>query len=302
MTGKQLIEQILHLGGKTQLAYPVEPHSIYTAINRAIDEINKLFPRTDTLRILHFPIAPVVYKKGIVVHKGGQDIVINASGAKSLAFAVSGTGEAILSADDTTNTHTFTWKDKQTFELCRCIVAEKIGSKSGNITLTFMGDFIYLINDLSIYSELAGELEEDIEVYSNLKEYNLASVKYAGKSFGDLATPPRIEDAESGETCENAYYVLNGSKLGLPCDRPGIYAIQYRVKLQHVTADNEKDELGIDTELQNLIAPRAAYYLYMLVDDEAADRCLREYHDLYAQYRLIHKVRPQTQFNSTRKW
>ena len=94
MTGKELIREIADLGGKSQFNTEFEARAIYTAINRAIDEISKLFPVVKTVRLQNYPIRPTAFYKGITVHKGGEDIVYNASGIKSLAFAVSGTGRA----------------------------------------------------------------------------------------------------------------------------------------------------------------------------------------------------------------
>lgn len=300
MTGNELITEIKHLGGKSQFNAQFEAYAIYTAINRAIDEVNKLSPVVKTLQLLNYPPRPADYHKGITVHKGGEDIVYNASDIKSLAFAVSGTGSAILSAPDTERVHEFTWQDSSEFIVYKGIIEQLIGSNGKSIRLRFTGDYSYMIKDLSFYSELQSPVVDDIVPYSAWTKYDLASEKYVGYKFLAFDSLPIRCDNVSFNTSSD--YKIDGTKICLRSDLHGVYEVNYRVRPSLVDADNLDLEIEVDPELHNMIAPRAAYYLYYLTDDEVADRCNVEYQRLYAQYMQIHKVKTPPQFRDVRGW
>jgi hypothetical protein len=181
MTGKELIDQVCLLGARTtdEFEQDFQAEHIYSSINRAISEVNRLFPVEKTVQLLHYPIRPAVYIKGITVHKGGEDTVFNASDIKSLAFAVSGTGKAILTGHGAVGSYEFDWKDKMQLTVMRAIVDEVIsGYDGGELTLRFTDaseseKFNYMISDVSFYSELDGDTAEDVEVYSPWVAYDL---------------------------------------------------------------------------------------------------------------------------------
>ena len=300
MTGNELITEIKHLGGKSQFNAQFEESAVYTAINRAIDEVNKLSPVTKTIQLLNYPLRPADYHKGIIVRKSGEDIVFDASDIKSLAFAVSGTGEAILSASDTENIYRFTWKDSSVFTVQRGIVEQLIGSNGKKIRLTFTGEYSYMIQDLSFYGEILSPIAEDITVFSPWVKYDLASEKYVGRKFLAFdSLPIRCDNVSLNVSAD---YKIENSSVYLRADLPGIYEISFRVRPAAIDSDNLDIEIEVDPELHNMIAPRAAYYLYYLTDDEAADRCNIEYQRLYAQYMRIRKVKTPSQFRDVRGW
>lgn len=300
MTGRELIEEIRDLGGKSQFNTEFEARAVYTAINRAIDEVNRLFPVVKTLQLLHYPPRPADYHKGITVHKGGEDSVYDASDIRSLAFAVSGTGSAILTADDVGDSYTFEWQDSSSFTLCRGIVEELIGSSGRGVHLRFTGEFNYMIKDLSFYSELVSPLCEDVDVYSPYVRYDLASDKYAGHKFLAFESlPVRYDNVDLNLPRD---YKIDGTSIYIRTDLRGVYEIAYRVRPERIDPDNDELEIELDPELYNMVAPRAAYYLYYMTDEEVADRCNLEYQRLYAQYIRIHKVKTPPQFRDVRGW
>ena len=300
MTGRELLAEIRDLGGKSQFNTQFESRAVYTAINRAIDEINKLLPITRSVQLINYPARPVDYHKDITVHRGGVDTVFNASGIRSLAFAISGTGRAVLSADDSDRTHTFEWIDESQFVIKSGIVEQLIGSESGNVTLTFTGEYSYMIRDLSFYDELISSIAEDIIPYSSWMKYDIASIKYAGHRFIGFDSLPIKSDNVSLSSPRD--YKVEGSTIYIRSDCTGIYEVSYRARPETVNADNLDRELDLDAELHNIVAVRAAYYLYYMTDDEVADRCNIEYQRLMAQYMKIRKLKTPMQFRDTRGW
>ncbi len=301
MNGRELIREIADLGGKSQFNTEFEMHAIYTAINRAIDEVNKLFPAVETIQLQNYPVRPKDFYKGITIHKGGEDITYNASGIKSLAFTVSGTGRATLSCSNTANVYVFEWQDVTSdLKLCRGIIEEIVGVEECDVTLTFSGEYSYMISDLSFYGELISPIAEDITTYSKWQRYDLASEKYVGHRFlGFDSLPVRHDNIALNSPRD---FKIEGTSVFIRSDLKGIYEVSYRVRPAKVDADNEEFEIDIDRELHNLIAPRAAYYLYYMTDEEVADRCNVEYQRLVAQYMCIHKVRTPKKFRDVRGW
>jgi hypothetical protein len=300
MTGRELLDRMLVLGGRTDWQDSQQESAAISAANQAIGEVNVLFPLTKTVRLLHYPLRPVVYHKGIVVHRGGEDMEFDASGVKSLAFAVSGTGSAILTADDVGDSYTFEWQDSSSFTLCRGIVEELIGSSGRGVHLRFTGEFNYMIKDLSFYSELVSPLCEDVDVYSPYVRYDLASDKYAGHKFLAFESlPVRYDNVDLNLPRD---YKIDGTSIYIRTDLRGVYEIAYRVRPERIDPDNDELEIELDPELYNMVAPRAAYYLYYMTDEEVADRCNVEYQRLYAQYIRIHKVKTPPQFRDVRGW
>lgn len=299
MTTKELLEQILALGGRTQLNYTYEKNAVFVAINRAIDEVNRIFPVEKTIQLIHYPIIPSVHDAGIAVHRGGEKKEYYASDARALAFAISGTGRAILSSwDEDKETwvpiKSFDWQEESDFAE-RTYMISKYNSiteeavPAHQIKLVFEGEYSYMIRDVSIYSELASDRKEDVKVYQIWVPYDLADVKYAGGGFMDFASEP-VLFGETELTTPHDFKIEN-SKVYLPATKPGVYTIRYRYKPNRVEVLNNDVDVDLDSEMVNLVAPRAAYYLFYTTDEEVADRCLAEYQKLYATYMRTRKTR-----------
>lgn len=301
MNGRELVDEILALGGLTQTIYPFQSVAIYEAINQAIGEINKLCPVTTTVQLIHYPLRPVSFYKGITVHKGGEDQVFNASGVRSLAFAVSGTGQAIISSPISEKLYTFSWNDAVNFVTMRGIVSELIGADAPSITVTFTGDYSYMIRDISFYGELSGPLVNDVEPFSYWQEYCMTDPKYLGERFlGFESLPVRFDNVNLNTPDD---YKIDGNAVYLPADKSGVYEVQCKLKPRKVNADNLDLGLDLDPELHILAPLRAAYYMYYLTDSEAADRCNAEYQKTLAiVVSKLRKVKTATKFRDVRGW
>lgn len=301
MTGKELVDEILSLGGLTQTVYPFQPEAIYKAIGQAIDEINKLHPVNTTVQLIHYPLRPKLFQKGITVHKGGEDLKFNASDVRSLAFAVSGTGKAILSSPDANSIYTFAWEDSVSFKTLRGIVFTLLGADVSSISLTFTGDYSYMIKDLSFYGELSGPILDNVEPFSYWKEYRMTDTKHLGERFfGFENLPVRFDNVDLNTPND---YKIDGDSVYLPTCKSGIYEVKCRLKPQRVDADNLDKELDLDPELHLLVPLRAAYYFYYLTDSEVADRCNAEYQrTLGMVVAKLHKVKTPSRFRDVRGW
>lgn len=301
MTGKELINEVLKLGLQSQAVYPVQPEAIYVHANRAIAEVNRLCPLLGTVSILHFPIKPTTHLKGIRVHRGGEDLEINASDVKSLAFAVSGTGRARLYADGLDAAYTFEWLDQVSFQTHGGFIIEMLGAEQADVHLVFEGQHTYMIRDVSFYSETVSDLSEDILPFTGQCGYDMADSVYAGDAFLDFARLPiRYNDVDLNAPTD---YRIEGSVVYLPARAEGEYSVTYYKKPIEIDADNEDLEIDVDPRLQDLLSLRTAYYFYLVVDREISEKLNTEY---LRQQSLVlstmHKVRSPRQFRDVRGW
>lgn len=301
MTGKELVNEIWSLGGNSQTVYPFQTEAIYEAIAQAMDEVDKLCPVKTTVQLIHYPLRPVSFQKGITVHKGGEDLKFNASDVRSLAFAVSGTGQAILSSPEAERSYTFSWSDSVGFSTLRGIMTELLGTDSADVELVFTGPYSYMIRDLSFYDELSGPLVEDVNTFSHWQEYRISAPKYLGDKFrGFDSLPVRFDNVDLNTPDD---YKIEGESIYLPSHKIGLYEIKCRLKPRRIDEDNLDAELEIDPELHLLVPLRAAYYLYYLTDSEVADRCNAEYQrTLGIVVSKLHKVKTPSKFRDTRGW
>ena len=298
---------MLALGGKMAWATPYEQSAQYSAITRALFEVNRLLPVVDKIQLLNYPLRPSTYIKGITVHKGGEDTTFNASEISSLAFAVSGYGRAELYRiidDEETEIKSFTWgaddAPNTDFTIHKVIIDRDLRG-TGKYRLVFKGNYNYMIKDVSFYNDLAGENESDVKIYSDLIKYDIASVEYAGSRFMAFSNlPVRCNNVSLNSSHD---YKIEGSNVYLPANKYGVYEVEYLVQPASVTADNVDAEIDIDPQLHDLVALKAAYYLYMLTDSEVAASCNNEYQRLLGiVLTKIRKVKTPVKFRDVRGW
>lgn len=299
MKGRDIIDEILALGLKSQTVYPVEPRAIFASVNRAIEEVNRLCPVIGTVEIAHFPIKPIVYRGGISVHKGGEDMEINASGVRSLAFAVTGSGSVTITANGVCKE--ITWIDVTSFRTFRVRMDALFGVDEADVVLCFTGAHTYMIKDISIYADTVGDLEEDIVTYSKQVAYDMASAKYAGGRFMDFSSLPiRFNDERQFPQTE---FRIDGTVIYIPTDRQGVYGISYYKKPTEIDEDNKDATVDVDERLADLVPLRAAYYFYMVTDRELAERCNAEYLRLQSiVMATMRKIRTPVKFREARSW
>lgn len=306
MTVKELFEQIRMLGGKRELDSGYESIGVYTAANRALFEVNRLFPVTKKIQLLNYPLTPVQRCRGISVHKGGEDIQINATDARSVAFAVSGgAGIAYIYAvsynesgeEESVELKTFEWDALTSFEVKKYV---NLTVNADKLRIDFKGDYNYLIKDVSFYGELISDSEDDVDIYSEWVKYDLASIKYAGSRFMAFASAPvRWWNASLNSPHD---YRIEGSAIYLRTDKPGVYEVECMTKpAEIVSEDNSKVE--IEDQLSDLVALRAAYYLYSMTDEEIANKCNTAYQQqLAVALANVRKVKTQSGYRDRRGW
>lgn len=306
MTVRELFDQIAMLGGKLELDSGYESFGACKAINRALFEVNRLFPVTKTIQLVHYPLAPVLYRRGIEVHKSGEDITIDATDARSVAFAVSGgAGRARVYSDDGNGlvmqiADDIEWDARSSFEVFGIVDTLHQSTSPTKLTLKFDGKYNYLIKDVSFYGELVSERAEDVKPYSEWIGYDINGVDYAnGRFMAFASTPVRFSKVSLNSPYD---YKIEGSVLYLRAEKPGVYELEYMVKPNEVQ-NKDNSELDIEPQLQDLVALRAAYYLYSMTDTEIAERCDKDYQRLLAiAIANARKVRTKSGYRDRKRW
>lgn len=298
MTAKELFEQIRHLGGRRTLVN-IENNVVFTAVNRALFEVNRLFPVTERIRLLNFPIAPVAFYKGITVHKGGEDLEFHASGIKSLAFAISGGAGKVTvcrAASELVEEESYEWEQLTSFEEKSFVIDELALT---DVIVKFSGVYNFLVKDLSMYADVLSDNPDDVKMYSPWVEYDMASVEYAGARFMSFSGAPVKSNTVTLESPND--YKIEGTKVFLRADMPGEYEVEIMTQPEHIVNEDETP-VDINPQLQDLIPLRAAYYLYSATDTEIADRCNAEYQRMIAiALANVRKVKTQSRYRNVLK-
>ena len=67
--------------------------------------------------------------------------------------------------------------------------------------------------------------------------------------------------------------------------------------------NKDNSELDIEPQLQDLVALRAAYYIYSMTDTEIAERCDKDYQRLLAiAIANARKVRTKSGYRDRKRW
>lgn len=308
MTGTELIAHVCLLGARTAAEFDEEfqYEFIYSACNRAISECNKLLPLKKHIQLLNYPIRPVQYHPDITVHRGGVDISFNASGIKSLAFAICGTGNYCIMGENAMSPFEGTFTDQQKFTVVSHVIARTLMLKDGatdmgKITLTFKGEYNYLIRDVSFYDELEGPVEGDVTTYTDWVGYDMKDGRHVSEGFIAFASSPVRCHNVSLTSPED--YRIEGSVIYLKAAREGIYEIACFIEPRKLDANNVSFELDVDRRLHDLVTLRAAQYIYAIADEEAAAVCKAEFErQMGITLVTMREAETPTQFRDVRGW
>lgn len=304
MTGRDIIRQMCLLGGKTgdEFDDAYQGEFVCSAINRAVSEVNKIYPLVESVTILHFPIRPVFFKNGITVHKGGEEIAYSASDIKSLAFAISGTGTYTLMGDGSAKVLEESWQDETGFKVIKIVTDEALPEyNGGKLTLTFMGEFTYMIKDVSMYDTLDGPIEGDVEAYGEWVPYDLKSSKYMSDRFlGFSKRPVRYNSVDLSSPKD---YKVSGSVLYLRGDAEGEYEVECYKAPEVIDLDNLDLEIDVDFRITDAIALRAAQYVYAVGDEEVSEYCRKEFERVLSLTMVtMQTVSTPMRFRDVRGW
>ena len=265
MTLGELKEAVALLGFENTLSDlddTAEKHFQFCA-NRALWTVCKLRPRSAVYELFHFPpqnlLGTTFYQ-----HRGGVDLKIEVSDAKSYTFRGSGAGS--FTVKNNGKETVFYWSQTRTF---------RGFLEGGHTTLVFGGDYGYIIRSLAFYDNRPCSEIADIPDGTDVISYDLSKL---APDFAWLEEPPISAPA-------NTWLVNDRRVLLLRRDAVGVYEVRYLKKPFSIDEQTpENAELGLDEDLCQLLPLLCATYLCL---EDSPDKS-SYYYGLYKeQYRLI---------------
>ena len=224
----------------------------YTSLNLAIKEINRIRPRTDTLVLVHEPVAPVFESADVVLCQPGKEISFSCS-ARSATFEASGAGGVIVTGATINGSDRASWNEVGWVRLTAVSPAEE------EITLTFSGEAAFHIRNVAFFdmplppSGIAGGDTVDYDLKSAAP--SLARVVFPILKNG---IPMRADDPRT--------ILTHNHILRLPKAAHGTYEINYEPFPRRFGEYDDREEIPLDDDLSELV-PLLVASLVWLEDD-----------------------------------
>lgn len=130
-------------------------------------------------------------------------------------------------------------------------------------TLTFAGEYSFVISDLTAFGSNHGYKETDVPVYSEYREYSLPEL------IPDYSVMTRLPINERGEAIEGAHAV--GDVLYLPFGYCGEVLVTYKPLPTPISSSDLSQEIDIPRSFEHLLPILTASYLWLDDDPEKAE-------------------------------
>ena len=298
MTLQDLYKAVSQLGFEDSLGDDSTDRFIYAA-NRALLEIDALRPRRRSVYINHRVPENLLSTEPTSIERT-EDVTFTAQYPKSFYFEVSGEGEFEIELEKKTKkvasdeyiTEYITCDDtfsaqfnSQKFIPIRGFIKhngafiDKLSDQgfTGNVLITFKGDYTYTVRNLAMYGKVYSSKVSDIAPFGYKIGYKLSELV---SDFGKLDTPP----AFNGKQLTSGYSIESDTVF-LPNDKLGIYTINYlhKVELIDLAAEfytgSDPIDVDLDEDLAALLPNLIAAYVWL---DDEADKS-QYYYNLYLQ-------------------
>ena len=323
MTLLDLYRSVSQLGFEDSLGDESSSRFIY-ATNRALIEVNSLRPRRKQIDINHRVPTNLLPAESVCFEKH-EEISFKAPGAKSFYFEVSGEGtvqvgfEKVTDVGDEAEYSTeympaLTFDSKQ-FVSQKGFIKNSNGAfidnlmqnntgttkYTGNVIITFSGNFDYTVRNLALYDRIYSAEETDIPPYGNKIGYNISTTV---NDFEKFDSPP--VDSDDRHLFEG--YSIQSDTIYLPSDKPGVYTINYLHKVslisitEEIASNGENVIIDLEEDLAALLPNLIAAYVWL--DDEAEKS--QYYYNLYLQRAELIKMEQRNlnpvEFKSVYGW
>ena len=251
MTLKELMEEVAALGFEEE----IEANSaLFGAVKRALMRIYTERAVYSVIQIIPSAAKPALFQKRIN-HAPGEILVFNLD-SSTYSFRVSGCGS-------------FCVGDKEYEFNGNSLVFRGFANEGDN--LTFRGDFLYTVYDLSVYRGVYAASSRDIRLKGEELFFDLSLMTDDFLAFGELPTDGH------GRAIKGARFL--GSRLYLPESCEQIVSLSYRRRPKIPTLDSIDKELDIPAECETLLPLLTASYLWLDDDREKAEFYLDAYRE-----------------------
>ena len=248
-----------------------------SAATRAIRHIFTDRAVTKSLRLYPRASAPAFYIERLT-HNAGRDVSLLLEGT-AYSFKLSGCGSFTVGGEE----HAFRTDGAAFRGFC---------SKGDNIT--FSGDFLYTVYDLSVFSERVGDNISDIPIRGEPIVYDMCKL-----TDDFLAFSGPIRDGK-GRSIHGARF--EGSLVYLPEGASGEVVISYRRAPRAITGFDTSAIIDIPTEAMALLPLLTASYLWLDDDSAKAEYYMQLYQSEIASLRRYISPSQSSAYEVPNRW
>lgn len=283
MTVSELYNQVARLLFESSLE---DDAAFLYAAKRSLLQVCEIRPAIRSYTINHTPLKNVARCASFKPIMRSEELVIEGADAKAFYFEADGNGqcfaEVYINGRWQMANDTIMLVSNRNFKAYRGFFKYENEFVNGNMRLRFIGDYVYSVRNVALYSDVFSDRVEDIPAYEPFTRYDISRLT---GDFLALATPPIAED-ENFAPLMKGYDVEDGRVVLLPYDAGGCYTVRYKHKPTAIADDDPATstqviDLAEDLAalLPNLIAS------YMLTEDDM-DRA-RHHYTLYQQQAAV---------------
>ncbi len=275
MTVCEVYKQVAELGFEDNLE---DDNSFYSALNRALLQVNAIRPAIRSLIIHHAPMKNEIDSSFEPIEVS-EELCFVASNAKAYYFEADGNGTLYI---ETKRAPSESWEvvkevtldASRSFVKYKGLIKDADGYLSGEVRFRFTGENLYFIKNVALYRYTYSDKIADVPTYEPYVRYDVS--KIADDFFG-FASPPIKEGKELQRL--NQEYDTEGNVILLPYNEKGIYKILYKHKPSFAEmltkADKDNTEIDLDGEdLCSLLPELVASYIWL---EDNAERSVRYY-------------------------
>lgn len=255
MTLNDLKDEISALGFEKEIS--LDKNLIF-ALRRALSTVYTERGILNSFFIEHHPSLPTLIFKSLT-HSASSSESFVLSG-KAYSFSVSGTGSFSIDENGVRKEYSFS----SPLYLWR-------GFIGGEATLTFFGEFSFEVFNLSVFSTVKSDNEEDLFAYGEPFEYNLCELK---NDFYCIAALPTDENGREIEGM-----LVRGCRLIIPWGYSGKINVTYKIRPPEIRADEPDTPIDLSRETEHLVALLCAAYYWVEDAPEKAEFYLAMYKD-----------------------
>lgn len=161
-------------------------------------------------------------------------------------------------------------------------------------SVTFYGEFSFLIKDLAAFGSNHGYNEADVPVISEYTEHKLTSVLL------DYSRPAKPVTDKNGKPIEGAHTV--GDSLYLPFGYSGEVLVTYKPQPKPISTSDLSEEIDIPPSLEHLLPILTASYLWLDDDPEKAEYYAAIYRSEAARLTVTSRHSVSGEFSDVTGW
>ena len=133
-----------------------------------------------------------------------------------------------------------------------------------------------------VISEIDFAVDDTSTTRGQVVEYDLNNIPEYEEDFLGIE---KVLYKTDNSVSTNEHFEVEGSTMYLADKRDGTYTIMYRRRPEEITLDSEDDEkIDMPAGVTNLIAPLAAYYIWLDDDTQKAQMYRNDYEQLKETY------------------